>query len=189
MKVTDLLTEGPLDYFRGAGQEFKKKLGGIGQQFKDIHQSGQQTSAEAELAKATMKYAKMLMKYYSLKKQLTVSEGVMDYVRGAGQEVGRKLQSVAQPFKDVHQAGRQQSIQGQVQKLRSMLVDQQSVVIQAIRKCGLPDCNAIMKQVLSDNNVPITIRGQIFSQLKAAMKKQPKEHSGPGIPARTANLR
>lgn len=178
MKVNEVLTEGPLDYIRGAGQEIGNKVRNIAQPFKDIHRAGQTSSMEADITKAVIRLAKTIQRYRAVKKQLTpVQEGVFDYVRGAGKEIGNKFQNAIQPFKDIHQAGKQESLRGELKQLEDSSKQQLSQLVRLLNRYG-PNSIAVVKQVFQKYNIPIGIRAAVINKLKGLIN-QPNPNNAP----------
>ncbi len=216
MKVHDILTEGPMDYMRGMGQEAANKMRNIAQPFKDIHQAGQQTSMEADIMKLVLQLANSIQKYRSLKKQVNpVKEGVMDYMRGAGTELANKATNIIQPFKDMHQAGKQKSQEADLNKYEQLSKTQLTQLVRLLNRYG-PNSYPIVKKAFNKYNIPPGIRAAIANKLKKLVdqidnsnsepkqrpsqrQQKPQQHqqepqsnreqfSGPGIQARTPGV-
>jgi ribosome-associated translation inhibitor RaiA len=179
MKVNELLNEGPMDYLRGAGREVASKVRNIAQPFKDIHQAGQNTSMESDIMKAVVQLANTIQKYRALKKQMApVKEGVLDYMKGVGTELGNKASQAIQPFKDMHQAGKQRSNEGDLQRLEVLSKNQLSDLVRLLDKYG-KDSYPIVKQAFQKYNIPPGIRAAVANKLKNLVKQQQQGNNSP----------
>lgn len=174
------VTEGPLDFIRGAskatGQKMAQGAKQVGQRIaqsapvqagREVVQAGRTASSVADLQRLVMQFAEMLKTYDQLNPraqaeqpqqaqpqqaqtegQLTLSafleqthgseitEGVWDFVKGAGTAIGGKIRDrinkyAEQPsvLKDIYAAGKQASQEGD-QRSRELKFDQHS------KKCG-----------------------------------------------------
>ncbi|RWZ87211.1 MAG: hypothetical protein EO766_11820 [Hydrotalea sp. AMD] len=171
MKVNELLNEGPLDYFRGAGQELGNKIRNISQPFKDIHRAGQVSSMESDITKSVVRLAKTIQKYREVKKQLTpVQEGVFDYLRGAKQETGKKMQQAFQPFKDIHQAGKQESLRSSLSQLEQSSKQQLNELVRLLNRYG-PNSIDVVKKAFQKYDIPIGIRAAVINKLKGLVNQ------------------
>lgn len=51
------------------------------------------------------------------------NEGIGDYFRGAGSELSSKMSNIAQPFKDIHRAGKQANVSAKIKKAALVLAN------------------------------------------------------------------
>jgi hypothetical protein len=174
MKLDELLNEGPMDYVKGFGQELGNKVRNIAQPFKDMHNAGQSSSYEAEITKIVVKLANTLQQYYKLKKQL--GEGVMDYVKGAGKEIGNKVKNLAQPFKDIHAAGQLQHNKSKLSELVQLSKQQLTQLSRLINKYGMDKSLVVIDKAFKKYQLPFGLKGIILNKLKG-MINQPTNNT------------
>jgi hypothetical protein len=183
--------EGALDYLRGMGQhvggKIANKLADKGRQvlepFRQAHAAGQHASQQADrqkfqrqLGQTVQQLGKLTLDIYKLSQQLhgqnnqpqQTSEGVFDYMRGAGSAVGgmakqagsniagsvnRFGQAAAQKGREIHQAGQQRSLQGQLQQMVSTKDQLMTKLVQMSKRVGPDAINKTIDQLFASKQI------------------------------------
>ncbi len=183
--------EGVMDYARGVGQHVGRKvvdtLANKGQQIlqpiRQAHAAGQQASHQADrqrlqqsVGETVQQLGTLTLDIYRLSQQLhgsnnsrqQTSEGVFDYMKGAGSAltgmtrqaaghvagaINRAGQAVASKGREIHQAGQQRSMQGDLDRLISSKEQLMQRLIQLSKRVGPEVVNKTIDQLFAQRQI------------------------------------
>lgn len=212
------LTEGPLDYLRGAAQQVAPAM-------RNVAAGGRQASAAADLLKAVKVLAQLVQQdtasqasrqaspaptqpgvqasgttsQMSTRPQMTFSsylqdiegdrldEGVWDFVKGAGAEVGRQLKQAFAPdsaLGNVLNAGLQGHRDGAARRLSKRTQAQLKVVQQILQRTSSPQ-NAL-RRALKQAGVSGAVANKVFSMVFPSAQQRPQQAQQPAAPTRSS---
>ena len=138
--LKELLAERADDYVKGAAKEAGNKARETGERIKkaaaDVVEKGRQASFEGEIGKAIRKLVALVKQREGLHESqvdevadlivemlhqdVELEEGVLDFIKGAASEVGKKVKDkvkkVGQTLKDINDAGKKASAEGNVRR-------------------------------------------------------------------------
>jgi hypothetical protein len=153
---------------RSAVDAVKQVPGQIQQKAQAAHANASTQSAIGDAKSAAYKLAVTIHKYLKLKNSAPVQEGLMDYMRGAGQETGKKINAAVQPIRDIHSAGKERSRTADMAKLNNEAKIHFTELVRLLNRVPQDQRIKTLQSILPEQ-APAKVKAMILKQFTATM--------------------